>query len=125
MNPIVKNIIRNTAIMALIGVTLAVMLPYMGPVLGVSSTAIGISANPLYSGAFFGVFGALAEAFKPLGNWIFGGNAAQKEAASQDKQVNIIIGHSSQKTQEPEVEHPGFCQRLEAERAVPDLMAKG
>lgn len=81
-----KNILKAGATLFVVGALLAVAAPAIAVGLGMAAdyaagaALLGHSASPLWMGAFFGAFGAIDAAVRPMMDQWFGDNHAQAGA---------------------------------------------
>lgn len=119
---IVKNVIVTTAVMFAVGALLAVAAPLIAEATGVAVASLGHTADPLWLGSFFGTFGGLHAAIKPVFDRSFKmGEYEAREVAPTPCQLRQM---QKQKTVEPEVQPQqkkqgcGHCQALKARRSA-------
>ncbi|NBO18521.1 MAG: hypothetical protein EBV03_04705 [Proteobacteria bacterium] len=97
-----KNIVKAGATLFVVGALLAVAAPAIAVGLGMASNyaagavLLGHSASPLWMGAFFGAFGAIDAAVRPMMDKWFGGGeaaapAAQRDGVSPKKTLHLTI----------------------------------
>lgn len=98
-----KNILKNGALFFAVGVALALIAPpvatFLGAgILGEAAVAHAVATPVLWTGAFFGLFGAIDTALRPAFDKIFGDKPKDAEAAAVkvasaegSKQVNITV----------------------------------
>jgi hypothetical protein len=60
------NIVKAAAVMFTVGLVLAYSAPILASAAGLSLGAIGSAAHPLWTGLYFGAFGAISAAATPI-----------------------------------------------------------
>lgn len=74
MQKFLLNVVKSALVMFAVGAILAVAAPYVGAAAGIvpsvaaATEILGTSANPLWLGSFFGMFGAASSALSPVIN---------------------------------------------------------
>lgn len=140
MKSIFRDVLKAGALFFAVGVALALVAPplatLLGPsIIGEAAVAHAVSTPVIWTGAFFGAFGAIDAALRPLANKLFADKPAEqsgKKADSEEaKQVNITIVQSPQQFQEqafaPEqvLVAANHRESIEAERMELQLAEKG
>lgn len=103
MNPILKNVLKNGAIMFAVGLLLAVAAPAIAELVGeaaLGEAAFAHATNTplLWTGLFFGAFGAIHAAVAPALDWAFGQEkpkeTAPAVAVEKEKTKECCKGHA-------------------------------
>jgi len=107
MKDLFKKILKGTAVFFAVGAALALAAPTVGAWLGVEALgeaglAAATTGNPvLWTGIFFGGFGALVPMVESGFGFIFGDDKEKSGAEkSEAKQINIVIQQAPQKAHE-------------------------
>ena len=109
---IAKNTVKGALVAFAVGALLAVAAPVIANWTNVSMPDVGLSANPLWLGSFFGAWGALAAMVQPAVDYMFGDAKKGKEL------TQIVVIREPARTPERAREAPSHTQRLDAERAL-------
>ena len=91
-----KKILKNGALLFAVGVALALIAPplaqVLGPgILGEAAVATAVATPVLWTGAFFGVFGAINTALQPVFDKLFGED--KTSAVLESKPIEKPIKH--------------------------------
>jgi hypothetical protein len=126
MNSLMQKVIKSAAISFAVGALLALAVPPLATMVGIQLASVGVMANPMWLGAFFGTWGAINAVVEPAMNHILGKHRSQPpqaenlmppaEARAPSKQVNIIVVPQHASLQESA--QPAHRQRLETERLL-------
>lgn len=93
MQKLLFDITKNAALFFAVGTALAIAAPAiaygigLAPSLAAASSMLGLSANPLWSGAFFGSFGAMVSTITPVCDKIFSKGEARIDAKIEAKEA--------------------------------------
>jgi hypothetical protein len=102
MNEVVKNVLKNGLIMLAVGAALALAAPEIAQVLGQEvlgsqAFAQAMSTPIIWTGVFFGAFGAIHAAIAPAAAWIFGPekkDSAEAVTVEKEKSCSKCQGHA-------------------------------
>lgn len=120
-----KKILKNGALFFAVGVALALAAPpvatFLGAgILGEAALAHAVATPVLWTGAFFGMFGAIDTALRPMFDRLFGDKdapaadtAKKAEAPQGARQVNITIVSPAQS-----IETHKYRTTIKAERVA-------
>ena len=124
-----KNILKNGTILFVVGVVLAAVAPLISMTLGLApegadysaaAAALGDSASPLWMGAFFGTFGAIDAAVRPVVERWFDKREENAAASALSKKlvgdVNLTMVNPPQPSLELVSTDNKFQQSLQAQR---------
>jgi hypothetical protein len=116
-----KNVVKGAVAAFTVGALVALALPTIASVVGVSAAAVGASANPLWLGAFFGAWGGLAALVQPAADFIFGGGQlAQTPEKPTSKTSTLTIELSPEQSKKTSNSLGGFQNRVKAGRVAQD-----
>lgn len=93
MQKLLFDITKNAALFFAVGTALAIAAPAIAYGLGLAPTLVaagsmlGLSANPLWSGAFFGTFGAISATVAPACDKLFSKGEERIEAKIEAKEA--------------------------------------
>ncbi len=130
-----RKIVKNGVLLGAVGVLLALAA---GPLAALTSGIIGAAGvaaaahsteTVLWTGVFFGGFGALHAAVAPVVDWVFGADKSAAPVAAPTKVAACEHGHSVNITNlqmQPElnvaadvaVDAQSYVQKIEAQRAA-------
>lgn len=123
MKDVLKNIIKNGVIMFAVGAALALISGPMANLLGGAIDADTLkhatNTNVLWTGAFFGAFGAIHSAVGPAMEWAFGGK--EKDGHHKEHHKEKEHGKSAEPAleQAKSVEKPSITIRFQPD--APEL----
>jgi hypothetical protein len=134
MKEIVKEALKSSLLLALIGAAVAVAVPFvLASMLGAATAGtLGVitGVGVLHTALLFGGFGLLDPIMRPLFSFIFGkdppeqaGQTAPGKGPSDSRQFNINILQAPQQGQEQAIVESNYRQRIEAERVTAALNA--
>lgn len=120
MGNFLKRAIKGFVTLAIVGSLLAVAAPYMAAAAGLEASALGLSAlssQPLWTGLYFGGFGAINAALAPVVDKLLGKSfkdqplhkdtvgAAPAAAIAHGHVVGHAIGHAADLAEGAETTH--------------------
>lgn len=89
---LVKDILKTTLMYAAIGVALGLAVPYLGPLVGITGTALtelGAANSPAWLGLFFGAFGSLSAAVTPVFDAVFSNRSSPSAAPELSPELAV------------------------------------
>lgn len=132
MKSIFRDMLKAGALFFAVGIALALVAPplatLLGPsIIGEAALAHAVATPVIWTGAFFGAFGAIDAGLRPLVNKLFGDQPAQELLKNKDesKQVNVTIVQTPQQSQEQVLVTANHRQNIEAERMELLMADKG
>ena len=116
-----KSMARGGVGFFLVGLALTLAAQVLSPMIGIDIAPLALSGtgpnNPLWTGAYFGGFGALSAAVTPLVDYLFGDKKQASPEKSQDTQKSAERSPSLALAQEQTVAVT-HCERVEASRSL-------
>lgn len=92
MKKILKDSLKGFIAFAIVGAVLAFLAPtVLAPLVGLNAGALGLSAlssQPLWTGMYFGGFGALVPLVTPITDWLFGDRKKKEPTTTTTRQVS-------------------------------------
>lgn len=132
MNKTLKNILKATAAMFVVGALVALALPALALVIpgvvpagvttyAAAATAIGSQSSALWMGSFFGIFGGIAAAVNPTIDWLCDRKqpaAAAPSPATKCEETHVKIDAPTLVLSAPERAEEKYRNLIEAQRAA-------
>lgn len=125
---ILRQAIKGFVAFAIVGAVLAFAAPALASMVGLSAEALGlgaISSQPLWTGVYFGGFGALVPLVTPITDWLFGDSKKAATTTTTTRQVshshtveqNRGRGHAADLADEHAQETTQFRDKVGSSRA--------